>query len=117
MPIVEGYGLTETSPVLSFNDIRNNELKIGTVGKPIQDVEIKIANDGEILCKGPNIMKGYYKDPNLTKESMSGEFFLTGDIGIIDDDGFLKITDRKKQMFKTSGGKYCLLYTSPSPRD
>ena len=106
MPIVEGYGLTETSPVLSFNDIRNNELKIGTVGKPIQGVEIKIANDGEILCKGPNIMKGYYKDPDLTKESMSEEFFHTGDIGIIDDDGFLKITDRKKQMFKTSGGKY-----------
>ena len=106
MPIVEGYGLTETSPVLSFNDIRNNELKIGTVGKPIQGVEIKIANDGEILCKGPNIMKGYYKDPELTKEAMSGEFFHTGDIGIIDDEGFLKITDRKKQMFKTSGGKY-----------
>ena len=106
MPIVEGYGLTETSPVLTFNDIRNNELKIGTVGKPIQGVEIKIAKDGEILCKGPNIMKGYYKDPELTKEVMSGEFFHTGDIGVIDDDGFLKITDRKKQMFKTSGGKY-----------
>ena len=106
MPIVEGYGLTETSPVLTFNDIRNNELKIGTVGKPIQGVEIKIAEDGEILCKGPNIMKGYFKDPKLTKEAMSGEFFHTGDIGILDDDGFLKITDRKKQMFKTSGGKY-----------
>ena len=106
MPIVEGYGLTETSPVLTFNDIRNNELKIGTVGKPIQGIEIKIAEDGEILCKGPNIMKGYYKDPELTKEVMNGEFFHTGDIGIIDDDGFLKITDRKKQMFKTSGGKY-----------
>ena len=106
MPIVEGYGLTETSPVLTFNDIRNNELKIGTVGKPIQGVEIKIAEDGEILCKGPNIMKGYYKDPELTENAMSGEFFHTGDIGIIDDDGFLKITDRKKQIFKTSGGKY-----------
>mgnify|MGYP003318439550 FL=1 len=106
MPIVEGYGLTETSPVLTFNDIRNNELKIGTVGKPIQGVEIKIAEDGEILCKGPNIMKGYFKDPELTENAMSGEFFHTGDIGIIDDDGFLKITDRKKQMFKTSGGKY-----------
>jgi long-chain acyl-CoA synthetase len=106
MPIVEGYGLTETSPVLTFNDIRNNELKIGTVGKPIQGVEIKIAEDGEILCKGPNIMKGYFKDPELTENAMSGEFFHTGDIGIIDDDGFLKITDRKKQIFKTSGGKY-----------
>ena len=101
MPIVEGYGLTETSPVLTFNDIRNNELKIGTVGKPIQGVEIKIAEDGEILCKGPNIMKGYFKDPELTENAMSGEFFHTGDIGIIDDDGFLKITDRKKQIFKT----------------
>ena len=106
MPIVEGYGLTETSPVLSFNDIRNNDLKIGTVGKSIEGVEIKIAEDGEILCKGPNIMVGYYKNDKLTSEVMSGDFFHTGDIGTLDSEGFLKITDRKKQMFKTSGGKY-----------
>ena len=104
--IAEAYGLTETSPVLTINDLRDKELRIGTVGKPIENVEIKIADDGEILCKGPNIMKGYFKDSDLTKKTMSGEYFHTGDIGILDNDGFLKITDRKKQMFKTSGGKY-----------
>ena len=104
--IAEAYGLTETSPAISINELKNKCLKIGTVGKPIENVEIKIANDGEILCKGPNVMKGYYKDPKLTKKVMSGGFFHTGDIGLIDNDGFLKVTDRKKQIFKTSGGKY-----------
>jgi long-chain acyl-CoA synthetase len=106
MPIMEGYGLTETSPVISVNDQRNRGFKIGTVGRVIDNVEVKIAEDGEILVKGPNVMKGYYKDPKKTTEVMSGEFFHTGDIGEICEDGFLKITDRKKDMFKTSGGKY-----------
>ena len=106
MPIMEGYGLTETSPVVSVNDQRNGGFKIGTVGRVIDNVEVKIANDGEILVKGPNVMQGYYKDPEKTSEVMSGEYFHTGDIGEICDDGFLKITDRKKDMFKTSGGKY-----------
>ena len=106
MPIMEGYGLTETSPVISVNDLRNGGFKIGTVGKIIDGVEIKIADDGEILVKGPNIMLGYYKDPEKTKEVMTGDYFHTGDIGEVSHDGFLKITDRKKEMFKTSGGKY-----------
>lgn len=106
MTIAEAYGLTETSPAISVNDMRNKGLKIGTVGKIIDGVEVKIAQDGEIWCKGPNVMKGYYKSPELTAEVMEGDFFKTGDIGEIDGDGFLKITDRKKQMFKTSGGKY-----------
>tara|TARA_R110002050_G_scaffold4573_1_gene22032 strand:- start:12050 stop:13819 length:1770 start_codon:yes stop_codon:yes gene_type:complete len=106
LPIMEGYGLTETSPVISVNDVRNGGFKIGTVGKIIDNVEIKIAEDGEILAKGPNIMLGYYKDPIKTAEVMSGSYFHTGDIGEIDAEGFLKITDRKKEMFKTSGGKY-----------
>ncbi|MFI1771595.1 AMP-dependent synthetase/ligase [Thalassobellus citreus] len=106
LPIMEGYGLTETSPVISVNDMRNGGFKIGTVGKIIDNVEIKIAEDGEILCKGPNVMMGYYKDPEKTAEVMSGDYFHTGDIGEIDAGGFLKITDRKKEMFKTSGGKY-----------
>ena len=106
MTIAEAYGLTETSPAISVNDIRNGGLKIGTVGKIIDGVEVVIAADGEILCKGPNVMKGYYKDPEQTSTVMEGDYFKTGDIGTLDDDGFLKITDRKKQMFKTSGGKY-----------
>ncbi len=106
LPIMEGYGLTETSPVISVNDMRNKGFKIGTVGKIIDNVEIKIAEDGEILVKGPNIMMGYYKDPVKTAEVMTGDYFHTGDIGEIDAEGFLKITDRKKEMFKTSGGKY-----------
>ena len=106
MTIVEGYGLTETSPAVSLNDMRDGGFRIGTVGKLVDGVEVKIASDGEILCKGPNVMMGYYKETEKTKEVMSGDFFHTGDIGVIDADGFLKITDRKKEMFKTSGGKY-----------
>jgi long-chain acyl-CoA synthetase len=104
--LAEGYGLTETSPVLTVSDIRNKGLRIGCVGKPIDGVEIKIAEDGEIICKGPNIMKGYFKDLKKTSEVIINGYFHTGDIGVLDNDGFLKITDRKKQLFKTSGGKY-----------
>ena len=106
MTLVEGYGLTETSPVISVNDMRQDHFKIGTVGKVIDGVEVKIAEDGEILCKGHNVMMGYYKEEKMTQEVMTGEFFHTGDIGELDSEGFLKITDRKKEMFKTSGGKY-----------
>ncbi|WP_163399270.1 AMP-dependent synthetase/ligase [Flavobacterium fluviatile] len=104
--IMEGYGLSETSPVISVNDYRNRGFKIGTAGKVIKNVEVKIAEDGEILCKGPSVMVGYYKDPEKTAEAIIDGYFHTGDIGEIDSDGFLKITDRKKEMFKTSGGKY-----------
>jgi long-chain acyl-CoA synthetase len=106
MPVMEGYGLTETSPVISVNDIRNGNFRVGSVGKLIKNVEVKIAEDGEILCKGPNVMMGYYKDEVQTAEVIKNGYFHTGDIGEFDKDGFLKITDRKKEMFKTSGGKY-----------
>lgn len=104
--IMEGYGLTETSPVITVNMMKNHLFRIGSVGTPIDNVTVKIAEDGEILCKGPNVMMGYYKDPEKTAEVMSGEWFHTGDKGEIDNDGFLKITGRKKEIFKTSGGKY-----------
>jgi long-chain acyl-CoA synthetase len=108
MQVMEGYGLTETSPVVSVGKYADNMSKIGTVGKPIDSVEVKIAEDGELLIKGRNVMLGYYKDPEKTAEVMSGDYFHTGDKGEIDADGFLKITGRKKEMFKTSGGKYVI---------
>ncbi|MEN8964646.1 MAG: AMP-dependent synthetase/ligase, partial [Polaribacter sp.] len=106
MPIMEGYGLTETSPVVSVNDQRNNGFRVGTVGKVIKDVDVKIAENGEILVKGPNVMMGYYKDEEKSASVLKNGYFHTGDKGEFDKDGFLKITGRTKEMFKTSGGKY-----------
>ena len=106
IPIQEGYGLTETSPVVSVNGDNDRDRRIGTVGPVIDDVEVRIAEDGEILVKGPNVMMGYYNRPDLTGEVIKDGWFHTGDIGRIVEGRFLKITDRKKQIFKTSGGKY-----------
>lgn len=106
LTIMEGYGLTETSPVISVNRESGRYWKIGTVGKPVNNVEVKIAEDGEILVKGENVMLGYYKNAEQTAENITEGFFHTGDIGELDAEGFLKITDRKKEIFKTSGGKY-----------
>ncbi|TZF82995.1 long-chain fatty acid--CoA ligase [Pedobacter sp. BS3] len=107
MPVLEGYGLTETSPVIAVNFLGKGNAAFGTVGKPIKNAVIKIAEDGEILYKGPNLMKGYYNRPDLTAEVIDTEgFYHTGDIGKLDEAGFLIITDRKKEMFKTAGGKY-----------
>lgn len=115
VPIREGYGLTETSPVVTFNRFQEGGSMLGTVGMPIDRVEVKIAEDGEILAKGPNIMMGYFKEPEKTAEVMSGEWFHTGDVGTFltgaNGNKFLKITDRKKELLKTSGGKY----VAPAP--
>lgn len=104
--IMEGYGLTETSPVIAVNRYEEKDRMFGTVGPLITGVEVKIAEDGEILCKGPNVMMGYYKRPDLTSEEIVDGWYHTGDIGIMNEKNFLKITDRKKELFKTSGGKY-----------
>ena len=106
--ILEGYGLTETSPVIAVNNTNKKDaVRFGTVGPVIPGVTVKFADDGEILVKGPNMMKGYYKRDDLTKEVIDSDgYFHTGDIGTLEENRFLKITDRKKEMFKTSGGKY-----------
>ncbi len=107
LTVLEGYGLTETSPVIAVSNAVTGEMKIGTNGPVIKGVEVKIAVDGEILARGPNLMLGYYKEPDLTKEVIDVDgWFHTGDVGILDEGKFLKITDRKKEIFKLSGGKY-----------
>ncbi len=107
-PVHEGYGMTETSPLISINHFSQPGCILpGTQGKPLENVKVRIADDGEILVKGPNVMMGYYKDPKTTEEAFSADgWFHTGDTGILDKEGFLKITGRKKELFKTSGGKY-----------
>lgn len=106
VPVFEGYGPTENSPVICVNRQEKGGTKFGTVGPPIEGIQVKLAEDGEIMVTGPCVMKGYYKRPDLTAETMRDEWLLTGDIGVWDDNKFLKITDRKKELFKTSGGKY-----------
>jgi long-chain acyl-CoA synthetase len=103
LPIVEGYGLTETAPILTVNPPK--ALRAGSVGKPVRDVELRIAPDGEILARGANIMSGYYNKPEATADVLKDGWFHTGDIGVIDEAGYLSITDRKKDLLVTSGGK------------
>jgi len=106
IPVYEGYGPTENSPVICVNRKANDGKKFGTVGPPINGIEVKLAEDGEILVSGPCVMEGYYKRPDLTAETVIDGWLHTGDIGVWEDGQFLKITDRKKELFKTSGGKY-----------
>ena len=106
IPVIEGYGMTESSPVIAVNTFVPKQRKIGTVGPPLKNVEVKISENGEILAKGPSIMKGYFKDDEMTKETVINGWLYTGDVGFIDEDGMLKITGRVKEIFKTSMGKY-----------
>ena len=106
IPLYEGYGPTENSPVIAVNRREPGGMKFGTVGPPIKGVEVKLMDDGEICVKGPSMMVGYYKRPDLTAEAIIDGWLHTGDIGVFEDDKFLRITDRKKELFKTSGGKY-----------
>ena len=106
IPLFEGYGPTENSPVISVNRRSKGGMKFGTVGMVIDGQEVKLMDDGEICVKGPSVMQGYYKRPDLTGETLIDGWLHTGDIGVFEDGKFLKITDRKKELFKTSGGKY-----------
>ncbi|MBZ0244083.1 MAG: AMP-binding protein, partial [Bacteroidales bacterium] len=107
IPVLEGYGLTETSPVVAVNTLEKGGMKYGTVGKVLKNTSVKIADEGEILVKGPNVMKGYYKNPQMTAEAITTDgWFHTGDVGIIEESGHLRITGRIKEIFKTSMGKY-----------
>jgi long-chain acyl-CoA synthetase len=107
IPVLEAYGLTETSPGITFSGLRPGMVKFGTVGPLLTGIQMKIADDGEILCKGPNLMMGYLNRPERTAEVIDSDgWFHTGDIGVLEDGKFLKITDRKKEIFKTSSGKY-----------
>jgi long-chain acyl-CoA synthetase len=105
--LLEGYGLTETAPVIAVSDLRQGPPKPGTVGTALDGVDVKLADDGEILCKGPNVMLGYYNNPELTALMVDSDgYFHTGDIGVFDENNFLTVTDRKKEIFKLSNGKY-----------